>query len=175
MSVRLFEPNPIAIVQRVDRWLYEILQIRLYGRFAIRTELVADGLEMVQSRYEQGGRGSTFSEKLRTSACWGMAIKSLRERRRSRKCESHYRDGDPLVRNLASPRLRKPWYLFRSTDPIHWNPRNSSYRQIEGFSTVSMENRIFRMGYFKRGDLFVLLYWGISKKIFVVEECIIWM
>lgn len=121
-----------------------------------------------------GGEG-TFSEKLRTSACRGMAIKSLRERRRWRKCESHYRNGDPLVRNLASPRLRKPWYLFRSIDPIHWNPRNSSYRQIEGFSTVSMENRIFRMGYFKRGDLFVLLYWGISKKIFVVEECIIWM
>lgn len=121
MSVRLFERDRIAIVPllRVDRWLYEILQIRLCGRFVSRTELVADGLEVVQSRYEQGGEeGWRDREVVNPPRAEGWLSKvpgNVVARENANRITG---DGDPLVRNHPCPRLRKPVISVSTDRPI---------------------------------------------------------
>lgn len=86
---------PPLVVRRVDRWLYEILQIRT----VCKSDRISCG------RFGSGPIAVwTGGRSLRSCKPGGMTIKSPGERCRSRKCELHY----PL-RNVPCSRLRKPW------------------------------------------------------------------
>lgn len=131
MSVGLFEPNPIAIAPPswYDVSIGGFTKFCKSARFVSRTELVADGLEVVQSRYE---RGDVLWEVVNLEGWLSKVPGNVRVARENANCiilsETF------LV--LACANRDKPV----STDQS--DSRVSGSQVVEGFS---MENRILRM------------------------------